>query len=76
MMVRLAAPCDGMGDMQQVTDVDAPSTTTFTNQATYPMFGVGAQTTGLQVSCQISVNGRVRDQKSAIGRYAVVNCTG
>lgn len=49
---------------------------TFTNQATYPIYGLGAQTNGLHVSCQITVNGEVRDQESATGRYAVVNCSG
>lgn len=66
---------DGMNDQKQVTDVSAPWSLTFENQATFPMIGVGAQTTGLHVSCQISINGQVRDQKTATGRYAVVNCS-
>jgi hypothetical protein len=65
---------DGMDDEKQISDVSAPWTMTFTNQATYPIYGLGAQTTGLHVACQIAVNGQVRDQKSATGRYAVVNC--
>ncbi|OBF17200.1 hypothetical protein A5725_24585 [Mycobacterium kubicae] len=66
---------DGMNDQKQVTNVSAPWSLTFENQASFPIVGVGAQTNGLQVSCTISVNGQVRDQKTATGRYAVVNCT-
>jgi outer membrane biosynthesis protein TonB len=65
---------DGMNDEKQVTDVASPWSMTFTNQATYPIYGLGAQTTGTHVSCKISINGQVRDQKSSTGRYAVVNC--
>ena len=65
---------DAMNDQKQISDASAPWTLTFDNEATFPLIAVGAQTTGLQVSCQISVNGQVRDQKTAKGRYAVVNC--
>ncbi|WP_231971468.1 MmpS family transport accessory protein [Mycobacterium sp. E3198] len=65
---------DGMNDEKQITNVGAPWSLSFDNQATFPIIGLGAQTTGLHVSCQISVNGQVRDQKTATGRYAVVNC--
>jgi hypothetical protein len=65
---------DGLNDEKQITDVSSPWSLTFDNQATFPIIGLGAQTTGLHVSCQISVDGQVRDQKTATGRYAVVNC--
>jgi hypothetical protein len=63
-----------MDDEKQVSDVSAPWSMTFTSQATYPIYGLGAQTTSLHVSCQISINGQVKDTQTATGRYAVVNC--
>lgn len=65
---------DELNNEKQVTDVASPWNMTFTSQATYPIYGLGAQTSGEHVSCKISVDGKVRDQKSATGRYAVVNC--
>ena len=62
---------DGMNDQKQISSVSVPWTLTFDNRATYPMVGVN----GLQVSCTIGVNGQVRDQKTATGRYSVVNCS-
>jgi hypothetical protein len=67
---------DGMDEEEQNFDVGAPWTMTFTSRATYPMYGVGAQTNGLHVSCPTTVDGQVRDQESATGRYAVVNRSG
>lgn len=66
---------DAMNDVQQITDVNAPWTITFTSRATVPEYGVSAETNGSSVSCRITVNGHVHDQKSATGRYAVVSCS-
>lgn len=65
---------DGLNDQKQLSDVSAPWSLTFDQRASYPILGVLAQTTGLQVSCTISVNGQVRDQQTATGRYSLVNC--
>lgn len=66
---------DPINDMTQVHNVDAPWYVSFLGQATYQMASMSAQTNGTQVACQISVNGTVRDTKTATGRYAVVVCT-
>jgi hypothetical protein len=64
---------DGMDDEKQISDVDSPWTMTFTNQATYPTYGVCALKNVLHVSCLIALNGKVRDRESATGWYVVVN---
>ena len=66
---------DEMDNMRQLTDQPANWSTTFTSEATSGLFSVGAQTTGEQVNCQITINGEVRDQKSAVGRYSLANCS-
>ena len=43
--------------------------------ATYGLFAVSARTSGERVSCEIIVNGEVRDQKSANGRHIVADCS-
>lgn len=66
---------DGINDQQILSGAPASWSASVNNVATYPLYGVTAQTSGTQVSCQILVNGAVKDQKSAVGRYSVVNCT-
>jgi hypothetical protein len=66
---------DEMDNMRQVTDQPASWSTTFTSEATSGLFAVGAQTTGEEVHCQITINGEVRDQKSAVGRNSSANCS-
>jgi hypothetical protein len=66
---------DEMANMRQVTDQPANWSTTFTSETTSGLFAVGAKTTGEEVSCQITINGEVRDQKSAVGRYSLANCS-
>jgi Mycobacterium membrane protein len=66
---------DEMDNMRQVTDQSANWSTTFRSEATSGLFGVAAQTTGEEVYCQITINGAVRDQKSAVGPYSVANCS-
>jgi hypothetical protein len=65
---------DAMDNMQQLRSQPANWSISFTGKATYGLFAVGAQTTGEHVSCQIKINGTVKDQQSAVGRYTVVNC--
>lgn len=60
---------------KQQTDVAAPWSLTVTNTSTYVIAGLGAQTNGQSVTCRITVDGQVVDQKTATGQYAVVNCT-
>lgn len=66
---------DEMDNLRQVTDQPANWSTTFTSEATNGLFGVDAQTSGEEVSCQIAINGEVRDQKSAVGRHTLANCS-
>jgi hypothetical protein len=66
---------DGLNDQKILNSVAAPWSTSVASVATYPLYGVTAQTQGTQVACQILVNGKVVDQKSAVGRYSVVNCS-
>jgi hypothetical protein len=66
---------DGMDNMQQLTDQPVPWSNSFTSQATYGLFAVSAKTTGERVSCEIIVNGEVRDQKSSNGRHTLADCS-
>ncbi|GAF47199.1 MmpS family transport accessory protein [Rhodococcus wratislaviensis] len=65
---------DGMNELQQEYPTSAPWSLSVVNTATYPMMGLGAQTEGQSVTCRIIVDGRVMDQQTAVGQYAVVNC--
>ncbi len=65
---------DAKSAEQQVTDVSAPWSLTVTNNSTVAIAGIGAQTNGQSVTCRITVNGVVADQKTSTGQYAVVNC--
>ena len=51
----------------------APWSTSFTSEATYGLFAVGAKTSGERVSCEIIVNGEARDQKSSNGRHTLAD---
>ena len=62
---------DGMNNMQQPHNQSSHWYLTFTSRATNGLFALTVQTTGEQVSCEINVNGSVRDQKSTVGRVAV-----
>ncbi|MFZ0905210.1 MAG: MmpS family transport accessory protein [Mycobacterium sp.] len=66
---------DEMDNMRQVADQPASWSTTFTSEATSGLFAVDAQTTGEEVHCQITINGEVRDQKSAVGLNSSANCS-
>jgi hypothetical protein len=67
---------DANSEIQQETDTSAPWTKTVTNTSTYAIAGLGAQTDGTSVTCRITVDGKVKDEKTSTGKYAVVNCTG
>ena len=66
---------DEMDNVRELTDQPANWSTTFTSEAPTGLFAVRAQTSGGEVYCQIIVNGEVRDQKSAVGRYISADCT-
>jgi Mycobacterium membrane protein len=66
---------DDMDNIQQLTNQPAPWTTSFTSAATYGLFAVGAKTSGERVTCEIIVNGEVRDQKSSNGRHTLADCS-
>ncbi|MEV6323086.1 MmpS family transport accessory protein [Nocardia sp. NPDC051787] len=67
---------DANSEIQQETGASAPWTMTITNTSTAVIAGVGAQTNGSSVTCRVTVDGRVKDEKTSTGKYAVVNCTG
>lgn len=60
--------------IQQEQNASAPWTLTVDNPSTFVIAGVGAQTTGTSVTCRVIVNGKVEDEQTATGQYAVVNC--
>lgn len=66
---------DEMDNLQQLTNQLAPWSTSFTSEATYGLFAVGAKTSGERVSCEIIVNGEVRDQKSSNARHTLADCS-
>lgn len=61
--------------IKQDTSVSAPWSLTVTNNSTFVIAGLGAQTEGTSVTCRITVDGKVADEQTATGQYAVVNCT-
>ena len=65
---------DDMDNIQQLTNEPAPWSTSFTSAATYGLFAVGAKTSGERVSCEIIVNGEVRDQKTSNGQHSLADC--
>jgi hypothetical protein len=65
---------DGINTMQQLRNQSSHWYLTFTSSATHALLALTAQTTGEQVSCEINVNGSVRDQKSTVGRGTVARC--
>ncbi|MFC4123954.1 MmpS family transport accessory protein [Nocardia rhizosphaerae] len=66
---------DGNSELQQEAGATAPWTKSVTNTSTIAMIGLGAQTNGTSVTCRITVDGKVEDEQTATGKYAVVNCT-
>ncbi|MEV6362239.1 MmpS family transport accessory protein [Nocardia asteroides] len=66
---------DGNSELQQETSASAPWSKSVTNSSTVAIIGVGAQTTGSSVTCRITVDGKVTDEQTSTGKYAVVNCT-
>lgn len=62
--------------LQQEASATAPWSKTVTNSSTYAVIGLGAQTKGTSVTCRIIVDGKVKDEKTSTGKYAVVNCSG
>ncbi|OBH05503.1 MULTISPECIES: MmpS family transport accessory protein [unclassified Mycobacterium] len=71
---------DAAANLQLVSNPPNPWSLTFTTTPSggtysYGTLSVSGTTTGRQVSCQITVNGSVKEQKSASGQNAHVNCT-
>ncbi|MEV6341335.1 MmpS family transport accessory protein [Nocardia vinacea] len=67
---------DENSELQQETSATAPWSKTVTNNSTFAVIGLGAQTKGTSVTCRIIVDGKVKDEKTSTGKYAVVNCSG
>ncbi|MEV0249791.1 MmpS family transport accessory protein [Nocardia sp. NPDC050712] len=66
---------DGNSELKQETSATAPWSKSFTNSSTVALISLGAQTNGSSVTCRITVDGKVADEQTATGKYAVVNCT-
>ncbi|WP_410877245.1 MmpS family transport accessory protein [Nocardia sp. A7] len=66
---------DSNSELQQEASATAPWTKSVTNASTVAIIGLGAQTNGSSVTCRIIVDGKVADEQTSTGKYAVVNCT-
>lgn len=66
---------DEMNALQQDSNVAAPWSMVVNNTASFSMAGVTAQTTGQSVTCRVVVDGKVEEEKTSTGQYAVVNCS-
>ncbi|WP_431956022.1 MmpS family transport accessory protein [Nocardia lijiangensis] len=66
---------DANSELQQETSATAPWSKSLTNSSTVALIGLGAQTNGSSVTCRIIVDGKVADEQTSTGKYAVVNCT-
>lgn len=65
---------DASNNPQQVTNVTAPWSISFTSQAPAANYAVTARSTGSQVSCTITVNGQIVDRDSDNDGVADVDC--
>ena len=63
---------DGMNESQLVSTPSTPWSVTFESQVTTQLYVVGAQSSGTQMSCRISVDGEVRVDKSGEGSPGMV----
>jgi hypothetical protein len=61
--------------IQQESSPAAPWSKTVKNSSTFVIAGVTAQTEGTSVTCRVSVDGKVKDEQTATGQYAVASCT-
>lgn len=66
---------DGNSELQQEASATAPWSKSITNSSTVAIIGLGAQTNGSSVTCRITVDGKVADEQTSTGKFAVVNCT-
>jgi Mycobacterium membrane protein len=65
---------DANNNRQQLTNVSAPWSTTFTTPQVNPAYAVTARSTGTEVSCTITVNGQIIDRDSDNDGTADVDC--
>ncbi|MFE7718170.1 MmpS family transport accessory protein [Nocardia rhizosphaerihabitans] len=65
---------DGNSELQQEISTTAPWTKSVTNDSTVAIIGLGAQVNCSSVTCRIVVDGKVADEQTSTGTYAVVNC--
>ncbi|UFS99585.1 MmpS family transport accessory protein [Nocardia huaxiensis] len=64
----------GENEITDLVTKPIPFHTELTNDSTYPVYGVTAQTSGKgNISCRVTVDGVVRAEETARGQYAVVN---
>lgn len=63
-------------EMVQVGETPAPWSLTLRNSSTAVIAGVTAQTKGTSVTCRVMIDGKVKEEKTSTGQYAVVNCSG
>jgi hypothetical protein len=61
--------------LQQDSGVTAPWSLTVNNNSSFITAGVTAQTDGTSVTCRVTVDGKVEEENTSTGQYAVVNCT-
>lgn len=65
---------DEFNNRQDLTNVPAPCSMTFTRQQFNPVYSVAARSTGTEVSCTITVNGQVIDRDSDNDGTPDVDC--
>lgn len=66
---------DEHSDLTKEPGVRAPWTRTVVNNSAVTVSGLSAQTNGTSITCRITVDGVVADERTVTGRYAAVNCT-
>ncbi|BCK57901.1 MmpS family transport accessory protein [Nocardia wallacei] len=66
---------DERSDLAKEPGVRAPWTRTVVNNSAVTVSGLSAQTNGTSITCRITVDGVVADERTATGRYAAVNCS-
>jgi hypothetical protein len=65
---------DASNSRQQVVDVIAPWSMTFTSQQVNPPVAVEARSTGTEISCTITIDGRIIDRDSDQDGTPDVDC--
>ncbi|WP_280415683.1 MmpS family transport accessory protein [Nocardia carnea] len=65
---------DAKGQAQQILNAEVPWSLTFQAYSSVVLAHVSVITKGNEAGCRITVNGEVKDEKTATGQYSAARC--